>query len=99
MLEFTNAYKLTYDVSREQNPFYCTTTAVRLTDLTNGASIVVLKANTDDRSNKEWQREMLEHVLAPAAKAGYVYMTEKYVHLEDDTVWYFNIFNKFNKAN
>lgn len=98
MLEFINAYELTYDVSREQHPFFFTTSAVRLTDLTNGASIIVLKADTDDRSTQEWQEEMLEHVLAPVAKAGQVYMTEKYVYLEDNTVWYFNIFNKLNRV-
>lgn len=98
MKKFTNAYQVTYDVDYKNHPYFATTSAVRVTDLTNGNTIVVLKSNEDDRTTEEWESEMIEQLLSPSGKVLIcgVYLTDRYVDLDDETIWYFNIFNKMN---
>ena len=101
MKKFTNAYQLTYDVSYEEHPYFTTTSAVKLTDLTNGAYIIVLKSNEDPRTPAEWEQDMIKHVLdakVMAMNCG-VYLTETYVTLYEGAVYYFSPMNTWNPLN
>lgn len=98
MKKFTNAYQVTYDVDYNNHPYFTTTSAVRVTDLTNGNTIVVLKSNEDDRTPEDWEQAMIKVLLGAIAMVNIcgIYLTDRYVDLDDETIWYFNIFNKMN---